>query len=587
MLFLGRLNRREELAESLDLPLAELARTPDCNLALAAFAKWGPDCRERLYGHYSLAACDHAERRIVAMRSPECSQHIYLYRDKRRVIVATSTKAIFAFPEIPRRIDELKIADMLVLNHQDFSRSFFEGIAVVGQSQTLVADAEGRIVTSTFDYLDRAKPVRFARDEDYVDRAIELVDRALDRVFRVPGLPATGLSAGRDSTALAVIMIERMRREGIAQPGCLRSYTGIPMEGWDGRVDAHRIGDESGPVRALAAMYPELDTCFVTGEHVSHDRTIDLFQSYADMPVRGVNNLDWGSEIRQRCRKDGHKVIVSGGAGNSTISFAAAHPLFAQWLRQGQWGKLLREARKYVARHPGSSLASILGQAGITNLPDCLYDRYFQWRGHDRTTGYEYFSAINPGFARDVGVERRLAEIGWDDRYRRLPDRQASMRRMLDAGARNDGGGMMEANRVINGVETVSALEDRSLMEFCYAIPDDQFYRGGIDRRLVKRMMRGKLPPEVVHAPRGEQSADWHAKRTRNLARLSEEIERMADIPEIAGRIDIARMRRVIREWPQHTVVSTDRHPDYAIARYGISRALAVARFINQVEGRN
>lgn len=587
LLFLGRLNHRAELAEKLGMESDGLDRVPDCELALGAWSKWGEDCREHLYGGYSLVVCDTQEHRVTAIRSPERSQQLYCYEQRDRLIVASSTKAIFAFPEIPREVDELKIADALVLNYQDTSRSYFRNVSVVGQACTMVATRERDTQVRYFDMFDDVEPVRFARDEDYAERARELVDGSLATAFRVPGTPALSLSAGLDSTTLAVLMIERMRREGIGGPGSLRAYTGVPESSWDGRVRENWLGDESGPVRALAAMYPELDVEFVSGESFAFDQEVDMLQSYADMPMRGVGNSAWGAAVRFNCRRDGHKMLVNGSAGNGTVSLGIAHILFAQWLRTGRFGKLASETRKYVAKRPQARLYSALGQAAVNNLPDPFYNGYMRLRGHFNKLGYRAFSAINPGFAEDTRIEERLRDFGSDDRYRMPTSRQELMRVIMQKGARNDGGGLFEANKIMAGFDSFVGYEDRKLIEFCYAIPDDQFYHEGVDRRLIKQMMKGKLPPEVLNAPRGEQASDWHGRRKRDLDRILAELDRLEGIPEIAGRIDIERMKRVTREWPDETPISPADYPEYGIARYGIGRAIAVARFINQVEGRN
>ena len=587
LVFLGRLNHRDELARKLGIDLAELPRLPDCQLAMQAWIKWGADCREHLYGGFSMVVCDLKENRLTALRGYERSQHIFYYLDKDRIILSTSTKAIFADPAIPRELDELKIADTLVLNHEDTSRSYFKGVSVVGQANTLTIAGEGDPVVETHDCFASVTPIRYANEDDYVEQARVLVDQSLESAFRSPDPPAISLSAGLDSTTLAVAMIERMRREGTARPGALKAYTGVPEKSWDGRVRANWLGDESGPVKALAAMYPELDVQFESGEHFSYDQGIDMIQSYADMPVRGVGNSAWGSAILQACRRDRHPVLVSGVDGNGTISFAAAYILFAKWAGSGNWLKLASEVRMFVAKRPGTRITSVLAQAVLTNLPDGAFNWYMKRRGHDRTTGFRSFSAIRPDYARDIDVTGRMRQADWDDRYRRRPSREEMMRMMMQRGVRNDGGGLMEANKVMTGVEGISPFGDRKLMEFCFAIPDDQFYKNGVDRRLIRRMMEGKLPQEVLTARRGEQAADWHSRRKRELDRISAEIERLEDVPSVAQRLDLDRMKAVIENWPEETPISTSDYPDYGLARFGVGRALAVARFINQVEGRN
>lgn len=588
LVMVGRLSHRGELAAKLGVELTALDRLPDCDLAYRAWCKWQEDCRDHLYGSYSIAICDLRDHRLIALRSQERSQHLYWHRDRGRLILATSTKAIFAFPEIPREIDDAKLADLLVLNHEDAARSFFSGVGVLGSSRLMVVDSDiGEPRIAYHDALSKVSDIRYARDSEYVEHARHLLLDAVAGTFRVPGLPAISLSGGLDSTGLAVAMIDLMRDSGSAGAGSLRSYTAVPESNWDRRVRSGRMGDESGPVRAMACMYPELDPEFISAEGIASDRGVDMIESYADMPVRGASEHAWGSALWQQCRRDGHRLLVHGAGGNGSVSISAAHELFFRWLRRGRWVKLAREAGLHAANHSDASLTGNIAQAAIANLPDQLYDLYLRWRGHEQTIGFHAFSAIHPDYAQDMKVRDRMASFGWDDRYRRRPGRRQLMRTMLMRGARNDTGGLLEPYKALTGVEGVAPLEDRKLVEFCYAIPDEQFYSDGIDRRLIKRMMAGRLPQEVLNAPRGEEGSDWHSRARRDCCRLREEIDRLADIPSVANRLDTARMIRVLDNLPANTPVSYSDYPDYAFARFGIGRALSVARFINQVEGRN
>lgn len=587
LVMVGRLSHRGELGAKLCVEPGELESMPDCDLALRAWCKWGHNCPEHLYGSYSIAVCDLIENRLIAFRGSERSQHLYWFRDKHRLILSTSTKAIFAFSEIPREIDDAKLADLLVLDHEDSNRSYFRGVSVLPSSSMMVVGNDiGEPRIDQRDAFAHVSPIRYARDEDYVEHANQLLGDTVAGAFRVPGLPAISLSGGLDSTSVAVAMIDRTRRDGTAAPGALRSYTGIPENSWDGRVRPGRLGDESGPVRAFAAMYPELDPHFVSAERVSGDQGVDMIETYADMPVRAASNA-WGSAIFRQCRYEGHRLMVSGAGGNGSISLSAANELFAQWLRTGHWIRLACEARFHAAGRDDKSVVRAFAQAAIANLPDQLYKRYLRWRGYDKWFGFEAFSAIRPEFAQDMKVRERMAEHGWDDHYRLRPSRRDMMRTILLRGTRNDTGGLIEPLKAMTGVEMMAPLEDRKLVEFCYAIPDDQFYAGGADRRLVRRMMAGRLPRQVQDASRGEQESDWHTRNTRDLARIREEVHRLDEVPSVASRIDTGRMIGVIENWPSQTPVSKAEYPEYAMARFGIGRALSVARFINQVEGRN
>ena len=306
------------------------------------------------------------------------------------------------------------------------------------------------------------------------------------------------------------------------------------------------------------------------------------------MPYRGIGNLHWGMEIYRRCARDGHTVILNGVGGNATLSMGCAPILFGQWFRTGSWGRLAREVRAYANKTGIPSprpLRWLLQTALLPLLPDGLHRVLLEARGH--RIGYAEYSAIHPDFARATDIEGRLAAFGWDDRYRTPRSRRHYCELIMEAGNTQLPSAFRGPFTAVTGVHDRDPLGDRKLREFCYAIPDDQFYRDGIDRRLIKRLMFDRLPAAVRNSPRGDQSADWHLRMTRDLPRIRAELDRLAQDPVMAGRIDFARLRGALDRWPAQTPTSARDHPDFLLLRLALPRALSVADFIHQAEGSN
>lgn len=583
----GYLMHREELAQALDLPQPQAERLPDSALVMKAWERWGEGCLDHISGPVSFVVCDTESNRLFVARAMERGPAVYVHEDSNRILLATTTKPIFCDPSVVREVDELRIADALVLNHEDRRRSFFKGVGIVPSGHVARATPAGIAMAQHY-FLDRVKDVRFAKDEDYVEAARELLAKAVASSMRACETPALSLSSGLDSTTLAVTMLEQVRSQQVSHALPVKAFTAVPASFWDGAVRPRHAGDERAPVEALAHRYPGLEVEYVPSEHAPFDHGLDLLQSYADVPLRGVGNMPWGTEIALRCRQAGKRVMLTGASGNGTLSMAAEGVIFGTWLRQGRWAHLAREHHAAMRLNPVGNYVKILaGRMFLTALPDWLYDRVRHRRHGQGGGGFRSFSAIHPDYARDLGMNERLAELDWDDRYRTPKTRRQLMEIMVRRGARDESGALSEAMKAMAGVQGRDPLGDRRLLEFCYAIPDEQFFQGGQDRSLIKRVMAGKLPHEVLQAPRGEQSADWHGRMTRDLPRIAEEIERLADDPAMARRLDLERLRQAVRDWPERTPMAGSGHPEAAFLRYAISRAVAVARFVHQVEGRN
>ncbi len=587
LVFIGCLMHRENLARELALSGPEADRLPDSALVMRAWQQWGEDCLDHLYGPIAFAVCDAASGKLFAARTMERGPAIYVHENAARIVLSTSTKPIFCDPAVPRELDEMRLADELVLNHEDRSRSFFKGVGIVPSGHVLRAAPDGFSVSQQY-HLDQVRDVRFARNEDYVEAARELLHRAVATAMRACETPALSLSSGLDSATLAITMLEVLGAEGSAHELPLHCFTAVPCAQWDSRSRPGHAGDERDPVEALMRAYPGLHVTFVPAEHATFDHGVDLIQSYADVPLRGVGNTGWGFEIAQQCRQSGRRVMLTGASGNGTVSMAANGVIFGTWMRQGRWVHALRENHAAMRDARGGGYLKLLaGRVLGTSIPDWLYNRTLGPKRGFGGMGFGAMSAIHPDYARQMGVAERMAQHGWDDRYRIPRTRRELMEIMVRRGMRDASGALSQAVRAIHGIEGRDPLGDRRLLEFCYAVPDEQFFQNGQDRSLIKRVMAGKLPRAILDAPRGEQSADWHARMTRDLPRIAAEIERLADDPIMAERLDIDRMRRAVRDWPRQTPVSLADHPDASFLRYALGRGLAAARFIHQVEGRN
>jgi len=590
LLFVGFLNHREELAQKLDIAMGRLAQMPDSRLVMAAWQKWGQKCLGHMYGIFSFAVCDISENQVHVIRSCEQGPGIFRYETADQVIYSTTTKAIFCHPEISKQVDEQRIADALILNYEDRERGYFKNIKHLPKGFILTTDVADTKLKSYFD-LGAVKDVRYPRDADYVEHANSLLSNAVASTMRAEQTPGVSISSGLDSPTVAVAMMDHLAQSNQSEKFGVKGYCSVPASFWDGRAVSGKAGDESGPVRDLMDKYPELEVEFVDSADLPFDHGMDLLQSYTDMPMRGVGNLHWGMDLRQHARRDGRRVLLNGSSGNANYSFSGASVLFNQWFKQGRWLKLVREYNKFGKKNlkkNGWRFGGLFNRAILPSLPDPLFELYQKARDGGRQGGFSSFSAINSDYAQEMRVEQRMEELGWDDSYRAPPDRRRFMQDMMSRGGGDDGGFMLESLKMTHGVQGRDPLGDRKILEFCCAIPDNLFLNDGEDRWLIKAMMKDRLPKSILTAPRGDQAADWHGRMKQDLDRIDSELERLAEDPVMAARLDIDRMRQTVQNWPEKTPISAKEDgADYLFGRLAIGRALSIARFISQAEGSN
>src|SRR6185503_14453349 len=161
----------------------------------------------------------------------------------------------------------------------------------------------------------------------------------------------------------------------------------------------------------------------------------------------------------------------------------------------------------WQARSPWRALAS----QGLAPLaPEPLWELLERLRGR-RTPGAAL--PIRPAFAAAHGLSAeaslrvlaRGARVAADSRPQRANY------------AANRTTHHVPAWRAQFGVDARDPTGDQRLIEFCLALPPEQFQRDGQARWLIRRAMAGRLPSEVLwNRDRGQQSSDWlHRLRAR------------------------------------------------------------------------
>lgn len=581
--FSGFLVYRDDLADKLGIARERLVSMADSRLFLAAWQKWGKACGDHLEGEFAAIIGDSDQAALYAMRSPTGAPPLFYHDTPDRFLIACIPKALFAYGDVPRKLDEAKLADSMVLNYEYNSGCYYEGLTSVRSGTVTQITASGIDARKYFD-IREAQDIRFATDDDYVEAARELLKNAVRQYMTGPEIPAAHLSAGFDSSTVVITMLDILNESGRGEEH-VDTYTHVPEPGWDGRAYGHlRIGDESHAVRELAAQYPQIKTHFIdcAGEPLGGD--VEKLFLLAEQPPRGINNQHWGATIRREIRASGKRTLLGGASGNATLSFNA-RGLYGQWFREGKWLKLWRELA--LDKTPGYKFRGVYARAIAPSLPHWITTRIAGVRGRAAQSGWQGYSAISPEYAAEMDVDGRAKAMGWDTSYSGFTDPREMMYTMLQRGGRDEGAAFRQAQGVLHGVKSFDPLGDPRLMRFCAGIPMDQYLRSGNHRFLISRMMAGRLPKSYFTPHRGRQTADWHYKMTRDLDQFRQRVQEMKDDPEIAKRFDIERLERVLDSWPDKTPLSHKDHSDYAIAMLGLGRAVTTARFINWAEGKN
>ncbi len=546
----------------------------DAAIYAAGYARWGEDVDQHLTGEYATILVEANGKRVRIARSPIKSPALYFWRDRERLIATTAVQAIFSTGEITRELDEQKIADTLYLNYREERRSWFRGVTRLPRGNRAWITPDGAQETCFF-RIEDIVPVRLRRDSDYVEAADALFREATEAALEGFERPAISLSGGLDSQAVAAYTM--LGRPG--QP--LLSFTSVPEPGWVA-PDPGAMVNERPHVEALAAMYPELRPAWITpgDRDISHFQR-ELFEAAMTAPRNG-SNLHWVHDVRVAARAAGADVHLTGNMGNLTFSYHG-RGMLQDLLRQG---RLVRLARELWHGGPVGKLpVRIARESVLPFLPATLQRRIRRRFGKLEESPFHTWSPLSTGFAKDMGVEKRAQQLGFDPDFSPVTS-VLDFRTRSSGNAANEAGDISYALDRLHGIPSRDPTRYRPLLEYCFAIPAEQYLNLGRSRWLARRMLKGKVPDMVLDERRkGRQAADWASRiRPRRDAILSE-LEWLSADPLVSRYLDFDRLRDAVRNMP-----ADDRDIGEADSRtlnLAVSRGLTTARFVRFINGRN
>jgi asparagine synthase (glutamine-hydrolysing) len=548
-----RLDNRADLVRELNLQHPE--ELADSAILFAAWNCWGEACLHHILGGFAFAVWLPAQQTIFAARDHTGERGLFYHRGNGFVAIASMPKGLLAIPGIYQGFDSQRVVDNLVLTHPNWQSSYYQGISRLPLGHTLRITPAGVECRPYWHPCD-AKPIRFQRDEDYVEALLEIFDQATAARLRSPRGIAAQLSAGMDSSsvvATAARLLEPEHRR-------LLAYTSVPREGFLGKGLPGRLIYEGPGAADVAALYPNVDHILIDSS--GYDLVADLkaWTDAMDEPAQNCVNLLWMSAIMHDARTRGAGVMLHGLSGNATIS-ADGWEAMTSYFRTGRWLQLFRFANNLRNRGELSFKASfVLATNGL--LPRWLKK---QIKPGARTLQLD-FSPVNPAIVQQYDLE----EKAFQKLHGNLPDLRTQRARFFE---RFDPAPLNAAIAARYGLENRDPMGDKRIFEFCFNIPIEQYAAQSQSRSLVRRSMRDRLPASTLaRNVRGQQGADWYLTVAEALPAMQREVASIGQSPVAQRFLDIPRLERLIQTWPAtgHETGQITNSWNYALTR-GIS----------------
>jgi len=570
----ARLDNRAELQEALGIAPAMAGAVSDEQLILRVMERWGADAIARCLGAFAFALWDDEARRLTLGRDCLGGRPLFFHRGADFVAFASTLPALLALPGVPRAIDEVTLANFMIVNVKETRRTFYRGIERV-PSRTVVTHDASAVTHRHYWMPDLEAPAPFRRDEDYIERTRELLDQAV--AASIAGTPdvAISISGGLDSSAVAatVARLDPTRR--------IACFSVVLPPGTQIDVGPGHYADERDKVEALGRMYPALDVHCLAPETLHPiERDDTRHFAHGGMPTLAPSILGTHGFLRDAVVSGGYGALLTGNLGNYGLSWAGRFSLL-ELLRAGAPAAFLRELRA-VSRHSGRSPArTFAGDVVLPAVPAPVRRAIARLRGR-KADGSAISRALNPGFIADLDLPRLWRAQGFDPWFgvsgshgRRHRSHQVfdSNQFARDANA---------TSAEVSGYDIRDPLGDRRLAEFLLRVPEPMYRRDGVPRSFARAVLADRLPREILaETRRGAQAVTWYRRLDARRQDIAADLERLEASPLACRMIDLPHLKQLMARWPADEQAAVPRRTDYAIT---LSRGLHIGRFIRWVE---
>ncbi len=473
----GRIDNRSELKAALG---STLRTDTDVELILNAYEKWGADCPTHLIGDFTFAIWDQPKRRLFCARDPIGVKTFYYHWDGRRLLFASALNAFWAVPHLPKRPNDLAIAEYLLADLRDSGATFFEGIAQLRPGHSLCVE-QGALRLARYWRPEGSAPIRYREEADYLAHFRDLFDEAVRCRLGTAAPAGVLLSGGIDST-LVTATSAALRRAHPTLPA-VKAFTVLYEE---------LLQEEWQAIQRLVRQR-RVDLQVIQPETVEGPLALfELFVSRTDTPY--YHGFLTHPLILQTMAQQGYRTILTGIGADELVGTSDLGVLL-DLLRRGRFIRLTQEITRTAWASNGKS-----SEIALYLLREAVSPRT-RWRIkahlHRQLPAW-----IEPTLATRLGLASRLP----DGQARRFPSMcQEESVRALTSPAFLLGLNQLDEAASTFGLECCHPFLDRRLIEYVLAIPWEIKLNAGKRKLLAQRALTdatgGLLRPQVGREP--------------------------------------------------------------------------------------
>jgi asparagine synthase (glutamine-hydrolysing) len=544
----SRLDNRDELYQHLTIPYEQRNSITDAQLLFDAYRKWGNDCVNYLLGDWIFVAWHKNEKKLVIIRDHYGATGMYYFFNGQQFVFSSSIKGILAsgFTFEPNM---LRMAQIITGSNGDGHNTGFKNIKRLLPGHLLTVQL-GDLNIYRYWKVEEIDQMPERSVNDIQDEFADIFEKAVTCRLRNEGTTGSFLSGGLDSGSVSAMAASLLKKQNKK----LVSFTSVPLFNCDHLMSENRFADERLLAEKLVVKSGNIEHILIDAANYSPVETLKSGIAIHDEPIRNISNLYWIFAILEKASELGIKTLLSGQAGNASLSFP---PL-------GFLNPYVREKSQKILSYKG-----IRNNIVKTFIPEKALNWY---RSRNRIADQVNSSYISHSFANNVSVYDNLKQIS--STYENYPRSFSSFLMMLRP-EQNYYGCFSQQNTAAFGVQVLDPTTDRRLIEFSASlIKRSENEKSMYPRNLLQTCMKSMIPDEVLfNQKRGVQAGDLLFRTQNHINELEDLMGRLVLDTQCSSIIDIDKCSRLIKKIPGN-------EPELRMELIFLYRALAAAYFL-------
>lgn len=488
----ARLDNRDSLIATLEVTHAPVDQLSDGHLILLAYEKWGEACPQQLLGDFSFAIWDERQQQLFCVRDPFGVKPFYYYYAADDFVFATEIKALLSLPQVPRRLNEARVAEHLANLDNDPTITLYQGILRLPPAHCLRINAAGLSLRPYWELDANPQELKLSSNQDYADQFLELFTEAVRCRLRSAFPVGSMLSGGLDSSAITCVARQLLDQHSPHQP----------LHTFSARFDQILASDERAYQEAVLAQ-GNYESHLLQGDQLGPLTDYQKVLWHRDAALLAGNfRLNWG--LYKIAQQHDVRVILDGWDGDTTVSHGNEY--LRELAQAGRWLTLAMETRAYGQRYQlpwPKVLLRWIWRYGLhpTFAPLIQPIKAIKLTPDAPPSEANHIDLLDmplqPAFVQRIGLQEKLQNL---QRLPPLTERENHYR-LLMANIHSSMFDLLDPAGGALAVDLRFPFFDKRLIEFCLALPAHQKLNQGWGRWVMRNAMDGILPKSLQWRP--------------------------------------------------------------------------------------